>query len=1034
MPINSFDRLQKDIDALTYNARAVLQALQESALAGGTSKGFRIVRADREITLTRVDIYRLYTFYKEWENNNFAVSDETDGSGRSILGFNTIRINHDKKPVRDDSGIIVDAGATSTALSKHGRIMYMNRENESMYSTDSYWYTLIASAANPKLITNSAPIPLNLRTPIYDPNLSTTHYNSHPTYLLPNGYHLLDIVGYEGDGKDHYLGGDTWDISATKLLSFGGDYITVGEIDRTNSFKTATNRVDQNAFVWGYNTFAPAKYATAGGFSSAAIGASSVAIGNLAFASNDNSVVLGGISNKAIHTNSGVFVGSYNAAYGDKSIVLGGSANITGDAPYEFELAHIDGTSTCYSSCVSTCQSATNSVTTVSTPGYDIIRIRKSISNVNLNVGDVVLMYALKTASAKNKSASPESVDGSYYPSIKRTIVSISADVSTGYTIVTFDLGLPLPYHVGGMIARVAFSSSKFDLTENTEYGSGGKKPLGYNSATVGGWSLVANGIDQVVVGRLNRNLVGDSWDSTYDARFVVGSGYIAFQDKGRIASIRQNILELYDDAMILSLDGKLPSESGFNGILSGQGKKIDSKGTTLNGTEIVWNKGVGSESLVKVMYPEQVDRNGNVGLLLSSKMNTYMKGNNTYISATETHSISADRFLATLHSVSTIAAPIIILDGKETTTIQGAESLTITSSFKINVDYGRQLAFSGYGNGSYGSMFIPCSTGGSFTGNSTGTELTPNTIFRSSLSEVNAPNQSSLYLKEEFPPDTYLGLLSSGNAPRKAHVLTMAGNTEYGTSSGSLMQLIWGECTPANINYSNGTKNQAWSGNMCIRKGRVTAGNATYTPWEPIPSMDDINNAINYRFKSMTYSKSAIYGIYGTAKGADYLSGDSESDWAVIRSSYVNRFDVKFEQVGTLTMCACDYNIMIPSSDTTLENGLFIMVELNVGSDRARCKPLNTTVGYAYNSPKSTRGGVLSTMRADSKPTPTPSLTPGFIDGANAIVPRVTADDKMSASGDSNLIRIFIPVIDINEVGDLLIGRFVASYTNLTT
>lgn len=1042
MPINSFDRLQKDIDALTYNARAVLQALQESALAGGTSKGFRIVRADREITLTRVDIYRLYTFYKEWENNNFAITDETDGSGRSILGFNTIRINHDKKPVRDDSGVIIDGGATSTALSKHGQIMYMNRENESMYSNESYWYTLIAGAANPKLITNSAPIPLNLRTPIYDPNLSTTHYNAHPTYLLPNGYHLLDIVGYAGDGKDHYLGGDTWDISATKLLSFGGDYITVGEIDRTNAFKTATNRVDKNAFVWGYNTFAPAKYATAGGYSSAAIGASSVAIGNLAFASNDNSVVLGGISNKSLHVNSGVFVGSYNAAYGDKSVVIGGSANITGDAPYEFELAHIDGTSTCYSSCVSTCQSATNSTTTVSTPGYNIIRIRKPIGNVNLNAGDVVLMYELKTASTKNKSASPESVDGSYYPSIKRTIVSMNTDISTGYTIVTFDLGLPLPYHVGGMIARVAVSASNFDFTENTEYGAGGLKPLGYNSATIGGWSLVANGIDQVVVGRLNRNRVGDSWDSTYDARFMVGSGYVTIQGTtGSSASIRRNILELYDDAMVLSLDGKLTGDVGFSGIISANGKIVDSTGTQLSGTEIAWNKGNRSGSSLKVMEPTTIDGLCNIGVLVSSNQGTYIHGIDTYINATNTHYITAQNFTSEANEKTTIRSDTTLISGYASVKLVSRNTIALSSGLLTQVSYGKKIKFNGPASGSYGGMFIPCSRGDSFTNDADGALLTPNNIFSSSIAEVMLPAQSSTKLTDEYPPDSYLGVLDPGKSPRRAHIMTMAGTAEPGTSRMSLMQLMWGECTVGNIGYADGNRSgsSAWTGNICIRKGQVTSGNAYFTPWEPIPSMDDIDNAITHRFASMSYNKESVRYLYGN-KNPHYIVSPKKGnnlwfsrDWFYVDKEAISRFDVMFEQVGSLTLCTCEY-IIAPISDYAqqehISDGSFIMVILDVGSNRSKCKPKNTTSGYACNSyiDANKESHILTAADATLSP-----LYPVFIDGIHTnSYPMVSNGGEPSATPESNLLRIFIPVKDVNEFSGSVVGRFSVTYKNL--
>ena len=1033
MPINSFDRLQKDIDALTYNARAVLQALQESAMAGGTSKGFRIVRADKEITLSRVDIYRLYTFYQEWENNNFALSDETDSSGRVVIGFNTIRVNHDKTPVRDDAGVILNAGATSSALAKHGRIMYLNRENESMYSDDVYWYTLIAGAANPKLITNSSPIPINLRTPIYNPNLSTTHYNSHPTYLLPNAYHLLDIVGYAGDGKDHYLDGDRWSISATKMISISGDYIAAGAVDKSNLFKTTTNRVDKNAFVWGYNTFAPATYATAGGLSSAALGNASFAIGNKAFASHDNSAVVGGVTNEAIHLNSGVFVGSSNSAYGEKSVVVGGQSNITGDAPYTFELARVSGSSVCYSSCVSTCQGSSNSTTTVSTPGYEIIRIKQSISKVYLSAGDVVLLYALNTYSTQNNSAEPDDVAGSYYPTIKRTITSISSEPSTGYVVVTFDIGLPLAYHVGGKLVRVAVSSGSMTVTERTEYGGGGKKPLGYNSLTLGGWHLRANGIDQVVIGRLNRTDVSDSWESTYDARLIVGSGYKSMSYEGSFTSIRRNIFELYDEAMVVSLDGKLTGDDAFNGIISANGKTINSAGTRLYGTEIVWNKGVNSESLLKVMYPAAIDELSNIGVLVSSKLGAYVRGGDTYITATNSHNLKANSYTSTVSTTTILIAKEMQINGSDSVSVSSTKEITLSSGTSTNIQYGTHIKFSGAAYGSYGGMFIPCSTGTSFTSDSSNVLLTPNKILNSSIAEVILPDQSSKKLTDEYPPDSYLGVLDAGASPRRAHVMTMAGTAEPGTSRGSLMQLMWGECTVGNISYADGNKsgNRAWTGNLCVRKGLVTAGSAHFTPWEPIPSMDDIDNAITHRFASMSYNKNSIHAMYGTASD----SANGVPDWAVIDPSYISRFNVRFEQAGTLTLCSCDYYIKIPSTDKTLENGMFIMVELDVDANRLRCKPLNTAAGFAFNSPHNSTNTAISMFHPhDTSPAYSmPGLYPAFIDGINLTTPRVTEDIESDASDSSNLVRIFIPTNTVDETNRTLLGRFTVSYTNLT-
>jgi hypothetical protein len=734
-----------------------------------------------------------------------------------------------------------------------------------------------------------------------------------------------------------------------------------------------------------------------------------------------------------------VFVGSSNSAYGEKSVVVGGQSNITGDAPYTFELARVSGSSVCYSSCVSTCQGSSNSTTTVSTPGYEIIRIKQSISKVYLSAGDVVLLYALNTYSAQNNSAEPDDVAGSYYPTIKRTITSISSEPSTGYVVVTFDIGLPLAYHVGGKLVRVAVSSGSMTATELTEYGGGGKKPLGYNSLTLGGWHLRANGIDQVVIGRLNRTDVSDSWESTYDARLIVGSGYKSMSSMGSFTSIRQNIFELYDDAMVLSLDGKLTGDVGFSGIISANGKIVDSTGTQLSGTEIAWKKGNRSGSSLKVMDPTTIDGLCNIGVLVSSNQGTYIRGSDTYINATNTHYITAQNFTSIANEKTTIKSDTTLINGSDSVSVSSSKEITLSSGTSTNIEYGTHIKFSGAAYGSYGGMFIPCSTGNSFTSDSSNVLLTPNTILKSSIAEVMLPAQPSTKLTDEYPPDSYLGVLDAGKSPRRAHIMTMAGTAEPGTSRMSLMQLMWGECTAGNIRYAdyNKTGNSAWTGNLCVRKGLVTGGSAKFTPWEPIPSMDDIDNAITHRFASMSYNKESVRSLYGhTSKNHVYTKNGYTlpwytNEWFCVKNDAISQFDVMFEQVGSLTLCTCEYIIDKLSahgyaSDMTLD-GSFIMVILDVGANRLKCKPMNTASGYAYNIDANTKKHILTTEDTTLSP-----LYPVFIDGINPTYPMVSNDGEPSATPGSHFLRIFIPVNDVDEVNESVVGRFSVTYKNL--
>ena len=191
-----FDRLVKEIDALTYNARSAVNAMIRSTMASGTTNGYKVTRVGIDILLTRDDIYKLNKFYMQWEESNFDTS------------------------VFDD---IVEETDSRDALIKHSKILYLNNDTIGQVTVDSYWLGLIKVSNNPKLVSNSAPIPINIRTPIFDENMATTKYNQDETYLFPSAYYSVDLLGYSGDGFDHHMDGSSWTISADNYISIETD-------------------------------------------------------------------------------------------------------------------------------------------------------------------------------------------------------------------------------------------------------------------------------------------------------------------------------------------------------------------------------------------------------------------------------------------------------------------------------------------------------------------------------------------------------------------------------------------------------------------------------------------------------------------------------------------------------------------------------------------------------------------------------------------------------------------------------------------
>ena len=115
--------LTKQLDALTYNSRSVLNALIRSVMAAGSSTGWTVERAGVEVTMTRTDIFLLSSFYTEWEYTRFDKDQ-----------FDTIREKLDAQ-YADGQGMVSDTPVTY-AIVQHSKIMTMTKI---MTVTKSYW-------------------------------------------------------------------------------------------------------------------------------------------------------------------------------------------------------------------------------------------------------------------------------------------------------------------------------------------------------------------------------------------------------------------------------------------------------------------------------------------------------------------------------------------------------------------------------------------------------------------------------------------------------------------------------------------------------------------------------------------------------------------------------------------------------------------------------------------------------------------------------------------------------------------------------
>ena len=276
--------LTKQLDALTYNSRSVLNALIRSVMAAGSSTGWTVERAGVEVTMTRTDIFLLSSFYTEWEYTRFDKDQ-----------FDTIREKLDAQ-YADGQGMVSDTPVTY-AIVQHSKIMTMTTTDVGV-ADDSYWLDKVKNQVNPKMFTNSAPIPINLRTPIYDENLSTKHFDQFETYLFPRAYYTLDTLGFSGDNASHVGGGREWFFDIDDKMTIGADRTIIGVQNPEVAKVRDTN------------------YQTLGTLNSLAGGTDSYAFGPNTFSY--------GLYNQVYGKNSAAVGGAYNFVYSEESGILGG--------------------------------------------------------------------------------------------------------------------------------------------------------------------------------------------------------------------------------------------------------------------------------------------------------------------------------------------------------------------------------------------------------------------------------------------------------------------------------------------------------------------------------------------------------------------------------------------------------------------------------------------------------------------------------------------------------------------------------------
>jgi len=516
--MNTLYDLVKRIDALTANSQQVLNALIRSCIATGSSSGYKVTKFDHTISMARADIYRLYDFYNTWEQAGFP----SDGEFDRLLAHADTRWRRG----RDDGSTLA-----TDAVVKHSMILYMDSSNKD--TTDAgYWTTKIKEAASGKAVVSTAPIPINLRTPLYDENLSVKSFSQYETYLFPLGYRRTEILGTPGNGEDYVAGGKNWEIDVTDFFKVGASHITMGNVSNAEP-KLTNYRNSYYTFSWGDESYA--------------LATRSLAMGERMLALARNSAAIGG-HNSIAYAESSLATGSYTMAPGNTSssfnsgTVSGGirslaanDSTVTGGYPYRFTVDPVSAVKVSGGSVVCTgngspatsgdCYLTEEAQT--SNANYTVLKVKISrwvqMLPFDLRVGDRVSIfgvYGMKDGAKVN----PYDDGGYAYPLFTTKVASVSEPVEDPqYHTVTYEVRIedPIPVNYlmselgGGYIQAVA-------RTVAMDYGAGMATATNVNinlgtASTALNFNTLAHGGCQTVVGSSNL--------PDYLARFIVGTG-----------------------------------------------------------------------------------------------------------------------------------------------------------------------------------------------------------------------------------------------------------------------------------------------------------------------------------------------------------------------------------------------------------------------------------------------------------------------------------------------------------------------------
>ena len=581
--MNTLYDLATRIDALTANSQQVLNALIRSCVAAGSSSGYKVNKYGVPIELTRSDIYHLYDFYQSWEAEGFP-SGEDD--------FNSLLARADERwhtTSTDRSKLATDA------VVKHSKILYMTRDeavtlanaeaseaaasSESM--SDDYWVAKVRTSASPKGTVSSAPIPLNLRTPLYDENLSVKSFSQFETYLFPMGYHRADIIGTPGNDEDYIAGGRNWTIDVTDTLQLGGNHIRLGRNSDTPP-KLAGYGTKGLNISWGDDSYAFGNRSLAFVTHSVAQGDGSIVFGENCIGYGVNSFVAGGTDDATVGKIS--FATNFmNQAIGPYSFVAN-YLNAAGGWPYDFTFAVTDADMV-KTECQFTYIESEDMCVAKTIPGYidsnglyRVIRISALKAQYpclpfDLKPKDSVVIYDMVRTNDSGQVHNPVDREGfSADPFITQisTVSKVYKLDNAGSPTDELDyyeitLSKPVPAdavygnYIGGKIALRTVDRTRYDIDGKPII----DEPilLGDKSA-VFGYANLSYGDNQTVVGQM-------SYPNKY-AKFIVGVGssYIQAQDSrdpyrsnGLVISDRYSYMKLANGKSYIGLS------TGYNAI-----------------------------------------------------------------------------------------------------------------------------------------------------------------------------------------------------------------------------------------------------------------------------------------------------------------------------------------------------------------------------------------------------------------------------------------------------------------------------------